>query len=476
MEFSSRTMLEKRLAPVMELLRRQTLVEQLVDRTEDRAGLGADVLHRRHRTALAEALSRLHPADIAHLLEMLPPEERSVVWVSAPPETAGQVLAEVNDTVAEGLVAETNRDRLLAIGERLNPVDLALIEDILPGEVRSRLLSEMDEEDRSWLETTVTYPEDSVGHLMTRDVLVIDAHATVKDVLRYVRTLGDLPDNTDKIFVVDRKRHLVGALPLKALIIHSPKRPVAEVMSRDLVAFTPDEEAEDAGQAFQRYDLISAPVVDSRDRLLGRLTVDLLLDFLQEQAEEDAFLREGLRADTDLFGPVYASARSRWVWLSLNLLTAFIASRVIGVFEGSIEKLVALATLMPIVASVGGNTGNQTVALVVRGLALDQIHRGNLLYLAIKEMGIALINGLLWGSVMGLIAWLLYNNLELGLVMAGATLLNLLVAAAAGIGVPIGIERLGRDPALGSSVVLTFVTDSMGFFIFLGLATLVLIH
>ncbi|MGD8746082.1 MAG: CBS domain-containing protein, partial [Gammaproteobacteria bacterium] len=255
-------MLEKRLAPVMELLRRQTLVEQLVDRTEDRAGLGADVLHRRHRTALAEALSRLHPADIAHLLEMLPPEERSVVWVSAPPETAGQVLAEVNDTVAEGLVAETNRDRLLAIGERLNPVDLALIEDILPGEVRSRLLSEMDEEDRSWLETTVTYPEDSVGHLMTRDVLVIDAHATVKDVLRYVRTLGDLPDNTDKIFVVDRKRHLVGALPLKALIIHSPKRPVAEVMSRDLVAFTPDEEAEDAGQAFQRYDLISAPVVD----------------------------------------------------------------------------------------------------------------------------------------------------------------------------------------------------------------------
>ena len=234
MEFSSRTMLEKRLAPVMELLRRQTLVEQLVDRTEDRAGLGADVLHRRHRTALAEALSRLHPADIAHLLEMLPPEERSVVWVSAPPETAGQVLAEVNDTVAEGLVAETNRDRLLAIGERLTPVDLALIEDILPGEVRSRLLSEMDEEDRSWLETTVTYPEDSVGHLMTRDVLVIDAHATVKDVLRYVRTLGDLPDNTDKIFVVDRKRHLVGALPLKALIIHSPKRPVAEVMSREL--------------------------------------------------------------------------------------------------------------------------------------------------------------------------------------------------------------------------------------------------
>lgn len=476
MQFSSQKKLEHRLAPLLELLRRQHLVEHLADRSEDRSALGTGMIHRRHRTELARALAKMHPADVAHLVEMLPPDERGLVWASVPDAMGGEILAEVNDMVAEGLVAVTSPERLLTMGRHLNPEDLALIEDLLPGEVRSRLLSDLQEGDRSWLETTVTYPEDTVGHLMTGDILVLESHATIKDVLRYVRTLGDLPDQTDKIFVVDQRRHLVGALPLKALIIHSPKRPVSEVMSTDLVAFTPDEEAEDAALAFQRYDLISAPVVDSKDRLLGRLTVELVMDFLQDQAEEDAFLREGLSADTDLFGPVYAGARSRWLWLSLNLLTAFLASRVIGVFEGSIEKLVALATLMPIVASVGGNTGNQTVALVVRGLALDQIHRDNLGYLALKELGIALINGLLWGSVMGMVAYLLYNNTELGLVMASATLLNLVVAAGTGIAVPITMERLGRDPAMGSSVILTFVTDSMGFLIFLGLATVLLIH
>lgn len=476
MKFSSQMKLEQRLAPILELLRRQHLVESLVDRSDDQAGLGAGVVHRRHQHELARALARLHPADIAHLAEMLPPEERSQVWASVQEKMGGAVLAEVNDMVAEGLVAETPPDRLLSMGRTLDPEDLALIEDLLPDSIRSRLLSDLQEGDRSWLETTVTYPEDTVGHLMTGDALVIDSGATIKDVLRFVRTLGDLPDHTDKIFVVDERRHLVGALPLKALIIHSPKRRVSDVMKTGLVAFTPDEDAEDAGLAFQRYDLISAPVVDSRDRLLGRLTVDLVMDFLQEQAEEDAYLREGLSGDTDLFGPVYAGARSRWMWLALNLMTAFVASRVIGVFEGSIQQLVALATLMPIVASIGGNTGNQTVALVVRGLALDQINSGNLNYLALKELGIALINGLLWGSLMGVIASLIYSDSQLGLVMATSTMLNLLVAAGAGIAVPIIMERLGRDPALGSSVVLTFVTDSMGFLIFLGLATMLLIH
>lgn len=476
MKYSSREKLEDRLAPILELLRRQHLVEQVADHSEGQTDLGAEVIQRRHRSELSRALGRIHPADVAHLLEMLPPDERSLVWASVPDRIGGEALAEVNDQVAEGLVEETPPDRLLAMGRTLDPEDLAQIEDLLPGEVRSRLLSDLQEGDRSWIETTVTYPEDTVGHLMTGDVLVIESHATIRDVLRYVRTLGDLPDQTDKIFVVDGRRHLVGALPLKALIIHSPRRTVTEVMSTDLVAFTPDEDADDAALAFQRYDLVSAPVVDSRDRLLGRLTVDLVMDFLQEQAEEDAFLREGLQADTDLFGPVLVGARSRWLWLAVNLLTAFIASRVIGIFEGSIEKLVALATLMPIVASVGGNTGNQTVALVVRGLALDQIHRDNLGYLALKELGIALINGLLWGSMMGMVAFLLYGNTELGLVMAAATMLNLVVAAGTGIVVPIAMERLGRDPALGSSVILTFVTDSMGFLIFLGMASLVLVR
>ncbi len=475
MQFSSQRKLEHRLKPVLELLRRQGLVQQLVARSEESSDIATDLVHRRHFQELSAVLARLHPADIAHLVEMLPPEERDSVWRCVPDSTGGNVLVEVSDSVAEGLIDDTPAGRLLTMGGCLSAEDLGVIEDLLPGDIRDRLVSGLQEGDRSWLETTVIYPEDTVGHLMTRDVLVIDSGATIKDVLRYFRRLEDFPDHTDKIFVVDGRHRLEGILPLKALFLNPPKQPVTEVMVTDIVAFTPDEDADDAGLAFERYDLVSAPVIDSRDRLLGRLTVDVVMDFLREQAEEDAFLREGLKGDEDLFGPVVESARNRWLWLFLNLLTALVASRVIGIFEGSIEKLVALATLMPIVASIGGNTGNQTVALVIRGLALDQIHRGNVRYLAFKELGVALLNGLIWGSVMGFVAFLLYGNQSLGLVMAGATLLNLLVAAATGIAVPLVMERIGRDPALGSSVMLTFVTDSMGFMIFLGMATLFLL-
>jgi magnesium transporter len=475
MQFSSQRKLEHRLKPVLELLRRQDLVQQLVSRSEESSDIATDLVHRRHFQELSAVLARLHPADIAHLVEMLPPEERDSVWRCVPDSTGGNVLVEVSDSVAEGLIDDTPAGRLLTMGGCLSAEDLGVIEDLLPGDIRDRLVSGLQEGDRSWLETTVIYPEDTVGHLMTRDVLVIDSGATIKDVLRYFRRLEDFPDHTDKIFVVDGRHRLEGILPLKALFLNPPKQPVTEVMVTDIVAFTPDEDADDAGLAFERYDLVSAPVIDSRDRLLGRLTVDVVMDFLREQAEEDAFLREGLKGDEDLFGPVVESARNRWLWLFLNLLTALVASRVIGIFEGSIEKLVALATLMPIVASIGGNTGNQTVALVIRGLALDQIHRGNVRYLAFKELGVALLNGLIWGSVMGFVAFLLYGNQSLGLVMAGATLLNLLVAAATGIAVPLVMERIGRDPALGSSVMLTFVTDSMGFMIFLGMATLFLL-
>lgn len=475
MQFSSQRKLEHRLEPVLELLRRQDLVQQLVARSEESSDIATDLVHRRHFQELSAALARLHPADIAHLVEMLPPEERDSVWRCVPDSTGGNVLVEVGDSVAEGLIDATPAGRLLTMGGCLSAEDLGVIEDLLPGDIRDRLVSGLQEGDRSWLETTVIYPEDTVGHLMTRDVLVIDSGATIKDVLRYFRRLEDFPDHTDKIFVVDGRHRLEGILPLKALFLNPPKQPVTKVMVTDIVAFTPDEDADDAGLAFERYDLVSAPVIDSRDRLLGRLTVDVVMDFLREQAEEDAFLREGLKGDEDLFGPVVESARNRWLWLFLNLLTALVASRVIGIFEGSIEKLVALATLMPIVASIGGNTGNQTVALVIRGLALDQIHRGNVRYLAFKELGVALLNGLIWGSVMGFVAFLLYGNQSLGLVMAGATLLNLLVAAATGIAVPLVMERIGRDPALGSSVMLTFVTDSMGFMIFLGMATLFLL-
>ncbi len=476
MQFISHQKLKDRLAPILELIHRQELVEQLVERQQGEPGtLASELVHRRHRETLAGRLRRLHPADIAHLVEMLPPEERSVVWSLVPVEAGGEVLVEVVDSVAEGLIEETPEDRLVAMCSHLDTGDLNFLDEFLEPAIRERLLRGFEEAERSWVEASLTYPEDTAGALMSRDPLVVSADATVRETLRYLRGQDEIPDQTDQIFVVDGRHHLVGVLPITTLLLHSPRDAVAEIMDRDFVAFTPEDSASAVGTAFERYDLISAPVVDSRDRLLGRVTVDVIMHFIREEAEEDLLNREGLRGDEDLFSPVLAGARSRWLWLALNLLTAFLASRVIGAFEGTIEQLVALATLMPIVASIGGNTGNQTMALVVRGLALDQIHRDNVRYLALKELGIALINGTLWGTVMGLIAWGLYGNETLGLVMGIATLLNLLVAATVGIGVPLGMRRAGRDPALGSSVVLTFVTDSMGFFIFLGLATLLLI-
>jgi magnesium transporter len=259
------------------------------------------------------------------------------------------------------------------------------------------------------------------------------------------------------------------------MLVHDPEAHVAAVMTDDPVLFHPSDPAEEAAQAFERYDLVTAPVVDPNNRLVGRLTVDVVLDFIRQQGEQDMLLLAGLREEEDLFTTVWKAAKNRWLWLAINLCTALVASRVVGAFEGSIEKLAALAALMPIVAGMGGNSGNQTSTLVVRGLALGLINRDNARRILTKELGIALLNGSVWGSVMGVVTYLLYHNAMLGAVMAAAMLLNLIVAAVAGYVAPATIDHFGRDPAYGSAVLTTFITDSMGFFIFLGLATVVLL-
>jgi magnesium transporter len=290
------------------------------------------------------------------------------------------------------------------------------------------------------------------------------------EALGELRRRGELPDATDALFVVDARNILRGVLPLKALLVSDPSVRVREAMKEALVSFLPEDAARVASGAFERYDLLSAPVVDERGKVLGRVTVDSVVDFIRRESDLDALKRAGLSGEEDLFASVWASARNRWLWLAINLVTAFLASRVIGIFEGTIKSLVALATLMPIVASIGGNTGNQTVALMIRRLALDQIEPGALRHLFTKELTISVLNGAVWGSVMGLVAVGLYGSPALGLVMAAAVLLNLVVSALVGIGVPLLLHRTGRDPAQGSSVLLTFTTDSMGFFTFLALA------
>jgi magnesium transporter len=291
-----------------------------------------------------------------------------------------------------------------------------------------------------------------------------------------LRRFDELPDHTDQLFVVDRDDVFKGVLPLNLLIVNEPNIPVNKLMLTDTIKLHSDDKADQAAQAFERYDLVSAPVVDEDDKLVGRVTVNTVVDFIRAESESDVLNLAGLREEEDIFASVWKSAQNRWLWLALNLCTAFFASRVIGGFENTIEKFVALATLMPIVAGIAGNSANQTTTIIIRSLALGQITQANARRLIGKEFAIAGLNGLVWGGVAGLFAYFLYKSVPLGLVMTSAMLLNLLLGAMVGIFIPLLMQRLGRDPAIGSSVMLTAVTDSGGFFIFLGLATIFLIH
>ena len=306
-------------------------------------------------------------------------------------------------------------------------------------------------------------------------MVTVREDVTLEVVLRYLRRLDELPDHTDQLFVVDRDEKLKGRLPVNRLLVSAPERLVGELMDTDVVRFTPQQNADEAAQAFERYDLVSAPVVDAREALVGRVTVDVMVDFIRSASKTEVLNLAGLRAEEDIFASVWKSAKNRWTWLAINLVTAFVASRVIGLFEGSIEKLVALAALMPIVAGIGGNSGNQTITMIVRAMALGQITPRNARALLKKELVISLLNGLVWGSIFGVFATVLYHSFPLGLVMMAAMALNLIVAASFGVFIPMVLHRFGRDPAVGASVLITAITDSGGFFIFLGLATLFLV-
>jgi magnesium transporter len=325
------------------------------------------------------------------------------------------------------------------------------------------------------LREAMSYDEDSVGALMDFEAVTVREDVTLEVVLRYLRRFEELPDHTDQLFVVDREERLQGALPLNRLLITDPDEMVSNVMVDEPLTLEPDDKAEVAAQAFERYDLVSAPVADKDGRLVGRVTVNAVVDYIREESESERLSQAGLREEEDMFASVWDSLRNRWAWLAINLVTAFVASRVIGAFEGSIEKLVALAALMPIVAGIGGNSGNQTITMIVRALALGQIQADNARRLFRKEIGVAMLNGLIWGGILGLLSWWLYKSIPLGLVMTAAMTLNLVLAAVVGVAVPMTMQKLGRDPAVGASVMITAVTDSGGFFIFLGLATLFLL-
>src|SRR5437868_15302034 len=423
---------------------------------------------------LRAKLDALHAADIAYLLEALPLEERLAVWNLVKADRDGEILLEVSEAVRESLIEAMDSAELVAAAETLEADELADIAADLPPAVMEDVVQSLSAEERERLRAALSYPEGSVGSLMDFEHVSVRDDVTLEAVTRFLRRLDGLPDHTDQLFVVDRAQRLRGTLPLARLIVSDLHLEVGSVMLRDAMKFYAEDSAGDAANAFERYDLVSAPVIDATDTLIGRLTVDAVVDYIRQRSAESRLADAGLREEEDVFAPVLDSFKNRWAWLAINLVTAFIASRVIGLFEGSIERLVALAALMPIVAGVGGNSGNQTITMIVRALALGQIHRGYWAQLLRKEIGLALLNGVIWGCLLGVVAYLLSANIALGGVMALAMVLTLVLAAVMGVAIPWLRSRFGRDPAVGSSVLITACTDSGGFFIFLGLATLFL--
>jgi magnesium transporter len=468
--------LSESLQQVISLLEKHRLIENMVHNQEmSNHELIESLVHKQNLNELQKKLEFLHPADVAYILEALPLEQRLDVWELVKADRDGEILLEVSDAVRQTLIADMDSEELLAAAEQLDTDELADLAPDLPKDVLQDLMDSLDAQNRARLQSALSYSDDAVGSIMDFDIVTIREDITLEVALRYMRRLGGLPDHTDKLFVVDRDDVLHGVLPLKRLVVSDLDAKVADVMSEDAVIFHPEDIADDAAKAFERYDLVTAPVVDENGKLVGRVTVDAVMDLIREEAESDMLSMAGLREEEDFFASVWKSVQNRWAWLAINLITALVASRVIGLFEGSIEKIVALAALMPIVAGVGGNSGNQTTTMIVRGLALGQVASHNMKSLITKELGVALLNGLLWGSVIGAVAYALYGSFPLGLVMMSAMTLNLLLAALMGVVIPLMMNKIGRDPAVGSSVLITAMTDSGGFFIFLGLATVFLI-
>jgi magnesium transporter len=430
---------------------------------------------KRDPAALRARLDALHPADVAYILEALPPDERLALWDLVKADRDGEILIEVSDAVRESLIEAMDSKELVAAAETLEADELADIAADLPPAVIAAGVQAQPAEERERLRAALSFPEGSVGALMDFDHVSVREDVTLEAVTRYLRRLDELPDHTDQLFVVDRDRRLRGTLPLPRLIVSDLDLEVSRAMVPESVRLSPQDPAEEAASAFERYDLVSAAVVDADARLIGRLTVDAVVDYIRARSAESQLAEAGLREPEDVFAPVLDSFKNRWAWLAVNLVTAFIASRVISMFEDSIVELVALAALMPIVAGIGGNSGNQTTTMIVRALALGQIQAPYWSRLIAKEIGVALLNGVVWGTLLGLIAYAFYGNVALGGVMALAMMLNLMLAAMMGVAIPLARERFGRDPALGSSVLITACTDSGGFFIFLGLATLFLV-
>lgn len=419
-------------------------------------------------------VSAMHPAEIALLLESVPPRQRELLWSLVEAELEGDVLVELNENVRQELIEGMETEELVAAAEGLELDDLADLVGDLPETVTQQVLRSMDQRDRDRLTQVLSWPEDSAGGLMSTDTVSLRPDVTLEVVLRYLRMRGELPARTDRLFVVDRNDRYLGTISLSRIITGEPEDLVGDSLDTEAPRIEPETPAHEVAQLFQERDLVSAAVVEAGGKLLGRITIDDVVDVIREEAEHSVLSMAGLRDEEDLFAGVVTSTRRRLLWLGINLATAFLAAAVVKSFEDTIEKVAALAALLPIVASMGGIAGTQTVTLIIRGLALGQVQWSNARWLLFKEIGVGALNGFLWALVVGVITIVWFDTWKIAGIIAIAMVVNLLAAAAVGVLVPLALRRFAIDPALSAGVILTTFTDCIGFATLLGLGAIFL--
>ena len=426
----------------------------------------------RSRQEIQSLLYELKPQDLADVLESSPPAQRTMLWELLDESQQSEIIRHVDEDVVLSLLSDKSGEQIATVLEQTDDDDTADILQQLPADLIQKVLIAMDVQDRSRVENLLAYPEDTAGGMMDTDTISVRPQVSLYVVFRYLRRHSELPSMTDSIFVVNSRDAFVGVLPLSSLLVSNPMLTVGEIMVTEIEAIPADMSEHDVAAKFERYDLVSAPVIDQDNKLLGRITIDDVVDVIIDEADHSILGMAGLNEDSDIFAPVVKTAKSRAIWLGANLITAFIAASVIDIFKDTIEKVVALAVLMPIVASMGGVAGSQTLTLVIRNMAQDELFDNNLAWLTRREVAVGAINGCLWSLVVAVATSMFFNDINLGIIIAAALVINLLTAALSGALLPSFLRSIGIDPAIAGTVVLTTITDVVGFLSFLGLATL----
>ena len=446
-----------------------------MEKSEKKLSTIINDLEKDKATNIKNTLSSLNPSEIARLLESLTQRERNVLWQMVDQEDEGEILKELIEEVRQNLISQMNASELIAATQDMELDDLADILSDLPNQITDQVIKALDKQDQNRLESVISYDENTAGGLTNPKIISIRRGVNIDGLMKYLRNMHSLPENTNYIYVINRDNQYIGAVKLVDLFTQSKEMPIEEIMDSNVKAIHADVLAEEVAIEFQDLDLISAPVTDSNNRLLGQITIDDVVDVIQDQVNSEMFNMAGLDDEDDMFAPIFISSKRRAVWLGANLVAAFIVATAVSLFQETLDQIVILAVLMPIVASMGGVAGNQTLILVIRGIAMGKIQKSNAIKLLNKEALVALLNGFIWSIVVSIFAVILFNTKwEIGIIVGLSMLINILASAIAGVSIPFFLKRIGIDPALAGGVMMTTLTDVLGFITFLGLATLFL--